>query len=170
MSKQAVEDLHTQFRSAMRRYPAAVTIVTATDDQRHHGMTATAVTSLSLDPPSLLVCLNRTTLLHDIMLSARRFCVNVLGHDHVHLSGAFSGLVSPERRFELGAWQKTSEGIDFLGDAQANVLCQRVAALPYGTHTIFIGEVEQVRVSLPVQPLIYHDATYCTSTPANAAA
>jgi flavin reductase (DIM6/NTAB) family NADH-FMN oxidoreductase RutF len=170
MPRQAVEDLRTQFRVAMRRYPAAVTIVTASDDQRHHGMTATAVTSLSLDPPSLLVCLNRTTLLHDIMLSARRFCVNVLGHDQADLSGAFSGSLPPSRRFELGAWQRTSEGMDFLEDAQANVFCQRVAAFPYGTHTIFIGEVEQVRVSSPVRPLIYHDAAYCTSTPANAAA
>ena len=90
MSKQAVEDLRTQFRVAMRRYPAAVTIVTASDNQRRHGMTATAVTSLSLDPPSLLVCLNRTTLLHDIMLSARRFCVNVLGHDQADLSPPLS--------------------------------------------------------------------------------
>jgi flavin reductase (DIM6/NTAB) family NADH-FMN oxidoreductase RutF len=170
MSTQAHEDLRSQFRAAMRRYPAAVTIVTAADNRRHHGMTATAVTSLSLDPPSLLVCVNRKTLLHDILLSARRFCVNVLGCGQAELSGAFSGLLPAGKRFELGAWKRTDDGIDFLEDAQANVFCERVAAFPYGTHTIFIGEVESVRLPPPVQPLIYHDATYCTSAPAAAAA
>jgi flavin reductase (DIM6/NTAB) family NADH-FMN oxidoreductase RutF len=169
MSRPA-DDLRSQFRAAMRRHPAAVTIVTAADDRRHHGMTATAVTSLSLEPPSLIVCVNRITLLHDILVSARRFCVNLLGSGQAHLSGAFSGSVPPEKRFELGAWQRTTEGIDFLEDAQANIFCRRVAVVPYGTHAIFIGEVECVRLSSPVAPLIYHDAAYCTSAPAVAAA
>ena len=163
-------DLRSEFRSAMRRFPAAVTIITAADQGRRHGMTATAVTALTMDPPSLLACINRATLLHDIMLSARRFCVNVLRRDQADLSGAFSGSVPPEKRFRLGAWLKTTDDIDFLGDAQANVFCRRVAAVPYGTHTIFIGEVEHVKLSSPVEPLIYHDATYCTSIPAHVAA
>ena len=58
-------------------------------------MTATAVTSLSLDP-SLIVCINQATLLHDIMLLARRFCVNVLRRDRVTLSSAFSGALQPK--------------------------------------------------------------------------
>lgn len=163
-------DLAAEFRSAMRRFPAAVTIITAADRERRHGMTATAVTALSLDPPSLLACVNRASLLHDIMLSARRFCVNVLRRDQAHLSGAFGGAVAPDQRFQHGAWRQTPDGIDFLDDAQANVFCRRVAAVPYGTHTIFIGEVERVKLSSPVEPLIYHDATYCTSTPAEVAA
>jgi len=166
----SADDLRSQFRAAMRRHPAAVTIVTAADDRRHRGMTATAVTSLSLEPPSLLVCVNQTTLLHDILLAARRFCVNLLGSGQADVSGAFSGALPPGKRFDLGAWQRTAEGIDFLEDAQANIFCRRVAVFPYGTHAIFIGEVERVRLSSPVLPLIYHDATYCTSAPAVAAA
>jgi len=96
------DDLRSQFRAAMRRHPAAVTIVTAADDRRHHGMTATAVTSLSLEPPSLLVCVNQTTLLHDILLAARRFCVNLLGSGQADVSGAFSGALPPGKRFDLG--------------------------------------------------------------------
>ena len=108
------DDLRSQFRAAMRRHPAAVTIVTAADDRRHHGMTATAVTSLSLEPPSLLVCVNQTTLLHDILLAARRFCVNLLGSGQADVSGAFSGALPPGKRFDLGAWQRTAEGIDLV--------------------------------------------------------
>ena len=60
-------NLTTAFRDAMRRMASTVTIITATDFGRHHGMTVTAVTSVSMDPPSLLVCLNNRTRLHDIM-------------------------------------------------------------------------------------------------------
>src|SRR5579884_612973 len=148
--------LPSEFRCAMRRFASAVSIITAADQGRRHGMTATAVTSVSLEPPSLLVCINRATLLYDIMLSARRFCVNLLKSDQAHLSAAFSGSLPPEKRFEMGTWLKTAEGIDFLEDAQANVFCRRVAAIPYGTHAIFIGDVEEVKLSSPIEPLIYH--------------
>ena len=82
------------FRAAMRRIAATVTIVTAHDGERHHGMTATAVTSLSMAPPSLLVCINKKTFLHDIMLKADSFCVNVLHQDHAELSAVFSGALT----------------------------------------------------------------------------
>src|SRR5258708_21275116 len=99
MSKQPVEELRTQFRVAMRRYPAAVTIVTASDNQRRHGMTATAVTSLSLDPPSLLVCLKRTTLRPDFILTARLFSERAVGHEKAQLSGALTVSLPPSSQF-----------------------------------------------------------------------
>jgi flavin reductase (DIM6/NTAB) family NADH-FMN oxidoreductase RutF len=157
------EELRASFKLAMRRFPAAVSVITSADETRRHGMTATAVTSLSLDPPSLIACINRTTLLHDIMLTARHFCVNVLRKDQAELSSAFSGAVPPEARFALGSWLTSSHGLTYLADAQLNVFCRKVAAVPYGTHTIFIGEAETVHVRDPIEPLIYQDATYCVS-------
>ena len=100
----ATDDLRSSFKLAMRRFPAAVTVITSADQTRRHGMTATAVTSLSMDPPSLVVCVNQASLLHDIMLLARRFCVNLLRRDQVALSAAFSGALPPETRFGLGDW------------------------------------------------------------------
>jgi flavin reductase (DIM6/NTAB) family NADH-FMN oxidoreductase RutF len=155
-------DLPASFKAVMRGVAATVTIVTAADASRRHGMTATAMMSLSMDPPSLVVCINRATLLYDIMLSARRFCVNVLRHDQAELSAAFSGALSPEQRFQLGAWEQTDDGIGYLTDAQASVLCKRVAAVPFGTHTLFIGEVDQVNLGERIAPLVYQDARYCT--------
>ena len=64
----------TSFRAAMRRIASTVTIVTASDGERRHGMTMTAVSSLSMDPPSMIVCVNQNTFLHDILMSARLFC------------------------------------------------------------------------------------------------
>ncbi len=161
----ASDELRASFKLAMRRFPAAVTVVTSADHTRRHGMTATAVTSLSLDPPSLVVCVNQATLLHDIMLLARRFCVNLLRRDQAALSAAFSGAVAPGSRFELGEWSVSTEGISYLKSAQINIFCKKAAAVPYGTHTIFIGEAERVDVHGPADPLIYQDATYCSSVP-----
>jgi flavin reductase (DIM6/NTAB) family NADH-FMN oxidoreductase RutF len=159
----ASEELRASFKRAMRRFPAAVSVITSADQSRRHGMTATAVTSLSLDPPSLIACINRSTPLHDIMLLGRHFCVNVLRRDQAELSTAFSGAMAPEARFGLGAWLTTADGMSYLADAQVNIFCRKVAAVPYGTHTIFIGEAEAVHVHDPIEPLIYQDATYCFS-------
>ena len=156
-------DLAASFKLAMRRFPAAVSVITSVDQSRRHGMTATAVTSLSLDPPSLIVCINRSTLLHDIIEVGRHFCVNVLRRDQAGLSSAFSGAVAPEARFEHGTWLTSAEGVSYLAEAQLNIFCKKVAAVPYGTHTIFIGEAQAVNVHDPIEPLIYQDAKYCSS-------
>jgi flavin reductase (DIM6/NTAB) family NADH-FMN oxidoreductase RutF len=166
----ASDELRETFKLALRRFPAAVSVITSADRDRRHGMTATAVTSLSLDPPSLIVCINQSTLLHDIMLLARRFCVNVLRREQAALSSAFSGAVPAEERFGLGNWMTSAEGVTYLADAQINIFCKKAAAVPYGTHTIFIGEAETVKVRDPIEPLIYQDATYCFSVPQNSEA
>lgn len=158
--------VNTAFRAAMRRFAATVSIVTAGDHEHHHGMTATAVTSVSMDPPSLLVCINQKSTLHDIMHRARRFCVNVLHRDQATLSAAFSGGMPPEKRFELGNWLRCEDGLPYLVDAQANLFCRKAAALPYGTHTVFVGLVEDVGVREVMAPLIYQDAGYCVTAPA----
>ena len=164
------EELRTSFKLAMRRFPAAVSVITAADQTRRHGMTATAVTSLSLDPPSLIVCINRSTLLHDVMTLGRHFCVNVLRKDQAELSAAFSGALPAEARFNIGSWLRSPEGVSYLDGAQINVFCRKVAAVPYGTHTIFIGEAEAVNAHDLVEPLIYQDATYCCSVISESAA
>jgi flavin reductase (DIM6/NTAB) family NADH-FMN oxidoreductase RutF len=155
------EELRASFKLAMRRFPAAVSVITAADQSRRHGMTATAVTSLSLEPPSLIVCINRATLLHDIMQIGRHFCVNVLRRDQAELSSAFSGAIAPEARFAHGTWHTSDEGVHYLAGAQVNIFCRKVAAVPYGTHTVFIGEAEAVNAHDPIEPLIYQDAQYC---------
>jgi flavin reductase (DIM6/NTAB) family NADH-FMN oxidoreductase RutF len=159
-------DLDADFRAAMRGIAATVTIVTARDGQRRHGMTATAVTSLSMDPPSLLVCVNRKTFLHDIILQARTFCVNVLHQGHADLSAAFSGAISGDARFGVGAWAMAADGTPYLTDAQAAIFCRKTAAVPYGTHTVFIGEVTDASARQPIAPLVYQNAAYCVTKPA----
>lgn len=153
------------FKTAMRRMASTVTIVTASDGERRHGMTMTAVSSLSLEPPSLLICVNRSTLLSDVLIGARSFCVNVLRHDQADVSNAFSGAASPEERFFVGRWGTHPLGVDYLDTAQANIVCKKSAAVPYGTHMIVIGTVEDVTVhdgsGDDDRPLMYRNAAYC---------
>ncbi|MBI1291394.1 flavin reductase [bacterium] len=156
----------SQFRMTMRKYPATVTVVTASDGARDHGMTVTAVSSVSMDPPSLLVCLNNRTLLHAMLLDQPHFAVNVLAANHPEVSEAFSGKVPPEERFASDKWQRDEAGMMVLMAAHSNVVCVRKAAIPYATHTIFIGEVVKARVDEQTRPLLYLDATYHVSQPA----
>lgn len=155
----------TDFKRALRGVASTVSVITAHDGLRHHGMTVTSVTSLSMDPPSLLVCLHQASLLHDIVRRSSDFCVNVLDESHERISAAFSGAIPPEERFTAGDWAYRDDGLSYLSDAQASIFCTKAAALPYGTHTIIVGKVTQVRLSERQRPLIYQNASYCSSAP-----
>lgn len=153
------------FRSAMRCLAATVCVVSIADGDGWNGMTATAVTSVSMDPPSMLVCVNNTASLHQPLTSGVRFCVNILKSSQVALAAAFStSKLKGSERFANGAWEADESGLPYLTDAQATLICTIEAALPYGTHTIFVGKVDAVRVSERVSPLLYQDGQYAAST------
>lgn len=156
------EEIGLRFRALMRRYPATVTVVTGQHDGVDHGMTVTAVTSVSMSPPSLLICLNNRTYLHEMLTHQPMFAVNVLAHGQSDLSDAFSGKLSPQDRFGRHQWIRHQSGVLTLIDAHATVVCRRVGAMPYGTHTLFIGQVADAMVQCETQPLLYEDARYCS--------
>ena len=153
------------FRNAMRRYASTVTILTAADRSLRHGITATAVTSVSMDPPSLLVCVYRKGRFYEVLMSSMRFCVNVLNHNQSDLSAVFSSDASPQERFKLGSWLTTEDGLSILRSAQANIICRKAAVFPFGSHSIVVGEVDEVRESGDGAPLLYQNSSYCLSTP-----
>ena len=153
------------FRDAMRRFATTVSIITCAHGGSRFGMSATAVTSLSVDPPSLLVCVNKSAATHRVMSRGGRFCVNVLRSVHAGLSQAFSGKLKGEERFGLGNWSVTEDGTPFLVDAQANLFCEIVRVVDYGTHTIFIAGVYSAKTQQNVDPLLYQDGQYAIAQP-----
>jgi flavin reductase (DIM6/NTAB) family NADH-FMN oxidoreductase RutF len=153
------------FRDAMRWSATTVSIISCASGGCRYGMSATAVTSLSVDPPSLLVCVNKSTATHRALSRGGRFCINVLRSCHSHLSQAFSGKLAGEDRFRLGAWQEAEDGLPFLGEAQANLFCEIDRITDYGTHTIFIGRVYFAIVHADVDPLLYQDGKYVIARP-----
>jgi flavin reductase (DIM6/NTAB) family NADH-FMN oxidoreductase RutF len=153
-------DLVSAFKGAMRRLAATVTIVTGGQPGHHGGFAATAVCSVSADPPALLVCVNRSASLHASLTMGSLFCVNLLHGAHTELSQVFGGKVVPEERFKFGDWDHDADNIPYLLDAQANVFCAVDALMPYGTHTIVVGKVRHVRLHGEIAPLIYSDGRF----------
>lgn len=154
------EDLPVTFKAAMRRLAASVSIVVAKGDEGPVGMAATSITSLTVDPPAVLVCVNRMTSLHASLVPTAPLSVNLLARHHREVSMAFGGGVAREERFKVGDWQDGANGLPALADAQANLECVIDAMLAYGTHSIVIARVIRARVSDTVAPLVYQDGGY----------
>lgn len=154
------EDLPDVFKAAMRRLAASVSIVVARGEDGPVGMAATSITSLTVDPPAVLVCVNRMTSLHASLVPTAPLSVNLLARHHREVSMAFGGGTPREARFRVGDWQDGANGLPALADAQANLECVIDAMLAYGTHSIVIARVIRARVSDTVAPLIYQDGSY----------
>ena len=152
---QAAED----FRQAMRRVASTVNVITVCVEGEPRGITATAMSSLSLDPPSLLVCINRFAALHASMEDVSHFRVNVLHREQEHLARMFADRRQHALRFADG-WEVGCADPPRLVDAQASILCRRTDHHRFGTHSIFIGVVEDATVREDVDPLVYLNGSY----------
>ena len=154
------EDLQQAFRLAMRRVAATVAIVSAKKGAEHHGTTATSVTSISMDPPSVLVCFNQASRLHDFLHKGDRFCINVLHTSNLDVATIFSSGATVAERFASGDWRSDADGMPYLATAQANLFCRKEQEVTYGSHTIFIGRVLHALTREDVSPLVYRDGRY----------
>ncbi|MCL6251129.1 flavin reductase family protein [Altererythrobacter sp. KTW20L] len=150
--------LLTAFRDAMRHVAATVYAITTIHAGQRYGILATAVSSLSFDPPSLLVCINRAASLHGPLLAEQRFGVNVLGLGNRDVAEHFMS-PSATDRFSLGAWEELA-GVPVLATAQSSFACSLVHAHDFGTHSIFIGELLAAHHRQDATPLTYFDRNY----------
>ena len=149
-----------QFKVGMRTLAGAVNIITSLNGGHRYGMTATAVCSVTADPPTVLVCINKLATTHGIVAKSRTFCVNVLRADDAELSTTFSGAASGEGRFKSRDWTRLATGAPVLIDALVSFDCRVVKKVTHGTHGIFLGQVEQVLVGKPGKPLLYSEGQY----------
>jgi len=148
------------FKRSMRRVAATVNVITARQNDIIVGMTATAVCSLSMEPPSLLVCINQRSSLHASIGATTLFCVNILQGDQLNVAKAFADPAQRETRFATGRWILDDELPPRLVGAQANLICERVQAIAHETHTIYLGRVVAVTCAEHVGPLMYLDGSY----------
>ena len=149
-----------EFKLGMRSLAGAVNIITCRHDGHPYGMTATAVCSATAEPPTVLVCINRGTTTHDAVASAGIFCVNVLRQDDRELSGLFSGAQKGEGRFRDEQWERLFTGAPVLKNALVAFDCRVVNCLAHGTHTVYLGEVEQLLIGRKGKPLLFADGQY----------
>ena len=150
------------FKSAMRCLAAGVTIVTTIHDGQRAGLTATAVCSLTVDPPQLLVCVNQRAEAHGLIHRGSVMCVNLLARHHRDLAARFAGQggISGAARFAMGDWTTLRTGAPVLADAVASFDCLVAERVESATHSIFIGRVVDVRSRADASPLIYAGGAY----------
>ena len=146
------------FRDAMRHVAATVYAVTTGHGGERYGILATAVSSLSFDPPSLLVCVNRSASLYAPLAEAEAFCVNVLGLGNRDVAEQFV-TARGEERFDVGQWEQWHD-LPMLTTAQSSLVCRRAHCHEFGTHTIFIGELLAAKHRKDAAPLTYYDRNY----------
>lgn len=157
------EEVKDGFRNAMRRLATTIALVTAGRGEGWTGMAATAVMSVCAEPPTLLTAVNRTASIHPVLTEGSHFCVNLLADRHRDLVGIFSGQKKGRARFETGGWIEGPNGIPVLKDALASLVCRTTQTIDVGTHTLFIGEVEQVLNHEEISPLVWVDGTFANA-------
>lgn len=156
-----------QFHAAMARLGAAVNIVTTDGPAGRHGMVASAVCSVSDTPPTLLACVNRRAIANGLIRENRVICINVLGSGQDRLSAEFADSSIPiaERFARAGAWQQLATGAPALREALVSIDCWVSQAIEVGSHTVFIGEVAEIRMGDARGALVYFDRAYHHTSP-----
>jgi len=151
----------TAFREVMGCLAGGVTIVTSiTADGRPHGLTATAVCSVSLDPPLVLVCVDRNSQTLEVVRASRRYALNLLRSTHRSTSDRFAG--SDGLKFEALEWKPAPGGSPLLPGALAWVECEVESSVEAGDHTVFIGRVTAGQIGDGGDPLVHFRGRYHT--------
>lgn len=154
------------FRLAMRQLASGVTLITTGEESDRRGITATAVCSLSTEPPSLLACVNRHGESFAAIQRNRSFCVNIIAAGQKALAQRFSGQggLRGVQRFAGIEWTLLATGAPVLTSSLASFDCELVDTVHRATHAIFIGGVRAVRISTDQRPLVYQAGDYHTIT------
>ncbi len=150
-------DLATGLKQAMQNAPATVTVITAGATlSEANGLTATSVCSVSMDPPSILVCVNRDSNSHQLITESGRFCANYLSLDQKAIAESFASPGTGPEKFERANTRVREEsGCIALEGCLANICCEVSQVIAAGTHSVFIGTVKHVSVSDNGVPLLY---------------
>lgn len=151
----------TEFRDAMARVCAPVNVITTKGPAGRGGFTATAMCSVTDEPPTLLVCMNSRSAQATMFVENERFCVNVLTGEHRDLASSFAGNQQDmELRYAGAEWMDFPSGNQALADAIVSFDCRLVEARLVGTHHIFIGEVVGIRSRKDGHALLYFDRNF----------
>jgi flavin reductase (DIM6/NTAB) family NADH-FMN oxidoreductase RutF len=145
------------FKLAMSHFASGVTVVTTEHDGKLFGMTVASFASLSLHPPLVLICIEKSVKTHDAIAAAGRFGVSILSSGQGEISSRFASRV--DDKFSGIDVRRGSLGVPLIGGALTTMECSVYDQLPGGDHTIFIGEVVDAR-TIEGAPLLYFRSGY----------
>ncbi|MEK3889255.1 flavin reductase family protein [Bacillus sp. FSL K6-3431] len=143
------------FRTAMGKFATGVTVITTEIEDKVHGMTANAFVSVSLNPKLILVSIGEKASMNSLIKEAGSFAVSILNEDQEDLSAYFAGQIKEERTVAF----ETFNGLPVIKDALANVTCTVQNSVIAGDHTLYIGEVTDLRVQ-DGEPLAFFEGKY----------
>jgi flavin reductase (DIM6/NTAB) family NADH-FMN oxidoreductase RutF len=147
-----------EFRSVLGRFPSGVTVVTTKGaDGSDQGMTVSAFSSVSLEPPLVLICIEKSASAYDALTMAPGFVVNILSASQEQIARRFS--IVDIDRFEGVGYSRSRNGHAIIDDVLGVIECSRVANHEAGDHTIIVGEVETTRAETGT-PLLYYRGGY----------
>ncbi len=150
-----------RLRAAMRAWTSGVTVVTAAHGGEQHGMTVSSFTSVSLDPPLIMISVQSSSRTHELVSRAQAFGVTILSADQQSLSERFAGHASDgEDRLDGLQTETLETGAPFIKGGLAYLDCRVRQSVPSGMNTLFVAEVVAVRGDDHEAPLVYHDRGY----------
>jgi flavin reductase (DIM6/NTAB) family NADH-FMN oxidoreductase RutF len=151
-----------EFKKALQQWASGVAVV-ATHSPKfgNQGMTVTAFSSVSMNPPQILVCINQAADTGEGIKESERFSVNLLSAQQQDVSNHFAGGLSQQERFEKAGWTPGIQGVPLLNDSIMSLDCRVIEKVNAGTHWIVIGEVENT-VCRNGEPLLYFRSQYRT--------
>ncbi|MBP2561306.1 flavin reductase (DIM6/NTAB) family NADH-FMN oxidoreductase RutF [Neorhizobium galegae] len=155
------------FRAAMKKVATPVTIIATGDGDLRHGMTASAVCSLSDQPPMILACVNRNSAILPHLRANGYFSANFLDEGHVELAQCFAGVtkIYGSDRFNFGKWSTLATGAPILADALSVFDCRLECEYESSTHAVLVGRVEAIVKEGSTRALIYSGGRFGSPTP-----
>ncbi len=148
-----------QFLIAMRSLAASVSVISARDATgKTYAMTASSVTSLSIDPPAILVCVNKEASIHDALMEDVLLCINILQKNQQEIANLCSSKDLESQRFKNDFWDVSHT--PFLKNAQANIFCKIDQTVPYHSHTIVLAKALKAESKGEFNTLMYGDGGY----------
>jgi flavin reductase (DIM6/NTAB) family NADH-FMN oxidoreductase RutF len=155
MSSSSASVTPQAFRQTLGRFASGVTVVTTLQDGETRGITVSAFLSVSLEPPLVLVSIDKKAHAHERIMNAASYGVSILSEGQQSVSSHFAGR-APEVTPEF----ETLHNFPVVKGAVAQIVCKTVQKVDAGDHTLFIGEIEHLEWQEDVQPLVYFHGKY----------
>jgi flavin reductase (DIM6/NTAB) family NADH-FMN oxidoreductase RutF len=149
------------FRNTLAKFCTGVTIITTKNQDGLHGLTVNSFTSVSLDPPLILICIQKNGLSHSTLCECEDFVVNILSKEQKELSDRFANpALDSEERFRDLNFRLSENGLPILAGNLGHLECRVVNQFEGGDHTVFMGQVENGDYSEGKRPLLFYDSGY----------
>ena len=153
------QNINTDFLEAMMKMTSSVTVIASKEGDSQYAMTATSVVSLTLEPPSMLICINKKASIHSILSEESKLSINILSTSQKEFSELCSNKSKENERFKGDDWSYL-DGIPYATNSVSNLFCECKQIIDYETHSIFMCKIISLINNDSRDGLLYHNASY----------